>query len=114
MPPAARALNDFVPHSPEHLEQIRRRIEKDFNEMCTGCGYCLPCPQGIPIPRCMDVHNLMQLKASDDEIRARFKYHWDMAPDIAAQCVECGQCEARCTQHLPIMARLKKVAAFRM
>ena len=111
---AARALDGFMPHSPEHLEQIRRRIEKDFNEMCTGCGYCLPCPQGVPIPRCMDIHNLMQLKASDDEIRARFKYHWDMAPDVAAQCVECGQCEARCTQHLPIMARLKKVAAFRM
>ncbi|MGD9781790.1 MAG: aldo/keto reductase [Kiritimatiellia bacterium] len=110
---AVRALETFAPHSPEHLEILRARIEKDFNEMCTGCGYCLPCPQGIPIPRYMDVHNLMQLKATDDEIRARLKYHWDMTPAKAAECVECGLCESRCTQHLPIIARLKKVAAFK-
>jgi predicted aldo/keto reductase-like oxidoreductase len=111
---AVRALENFTPHTPEHLESIRAKIEKDFNEMCTGCGYCLPCPQGIPIPRFMDVHNLMQLKAGDDDIRARFKYHWDMSPAQAAECIECGQCEARCTQHLPIISRLKTLAAFQM
>ena len=111
---AVRAFDGFTPHRAEHLAAIRARIEQDFNEMCTGCGYCLPCPRGIPIPRFMDVHNLMQLKASDDEIRGRLKYHWDMTPEKAAECVECGQCEARCTQHLPIIDRLKKVAAFKI
>ena len=111
---AVRAVENFTPYPSEHLADIRSRIEKDFNEMCTGCGYCLPCPQGIPIPRYMDVHNLMQLKASDDEIRMRLKYHWDMTPEKAAECVECGLCEGRCTQHLPIIDRLKKVAAFKM
>ncbi len=111
---AVRAVESFEPYGPEHLENLRARIQQDFNEMCTGCGYCLPCPQGIPIPRYMDVHNLMQLGASADEIRGRLKYHWDMTPAQAAECVECGQCEARCTQHLPIIDRLKKVAAFRM
>ena len=111
---ALRALEDFEPYDDDHLEELRARIEQDFNEMCTGCGYCLPCPQGIPIPRYMDVHNLMQLKAGADEIRGRLKYHWDMTPAKAAECVECGLCETRCTQHLPIIARLKKVAAFKM
>lgn len=111
---AVRAVENFTPHAPEHLETIRAGIEKDFDEMCTGCGYCLPCPQGIPIPRYMDVHNLMQLKSTDDEIRGRLKYHWDLTPAKAAECVECGLCETRCTQHLPIIARLKKVASFQM
>ena len=111
---AVRAIENFVPHSPEHLETLRARIQQDFNEMCTGCGYCLPCPRGLPIPRYMDVHNLMQLQVSDDEIRGRLKYHWDLTPEKAAECVECGQCEARCTQHLPIIERLKKIAAFKM
>lgn len=111
---ALRALDSFAPQDPAHLAAMHARIEKAFNEMCTGCGYCLPCPQGIPIPQFMDIHNLMQLKASDDGIRVRFKYHWDLKPAGAAECVECGQCEARCTQHLPIIARLKKVAGFKL
>lgn len=110
---ACRALEHFTPHPPEHLATLRANIEKDFNEMCTGCGYCLPCPQGIPIPRFMDIHNRMQLKASDDDIRSRLRYHWGMTPDQAAECVECGLCETRCTQHLPIIQRLKKIAAFK-
>ena len=111
---AVRALADFTPYDAAHLAGVRARIERDFNEMCTGCGYCLPCPQGIPIPRYMDIHNLMQLQLPAAEIRARFKYHWDMTPDKAAECIECGQCEARCTQHLPVIDRLKKVAAFKL
>ncbi len=111
---AVRALDDFDAHSPEHLDTLRARIERDFNEMCTGCGYCLPCPQGIPIPRFMDIHNLLQLKCTEEEIRSRFKYHWDLTPQQAAECVECGQCESRCTQHLPIIERLKTLAGFRM
>ena len=111
---AVRALDGFEARSPEHLATLRNRIERDFNEMCTGCGYCLPCPQGIPIPRFMDIHNLLQLKCSEEEIRFRFKYHWDLTPQQAAECVECGQCESRCTQHLPIIDRLKTLARFRM
>ena len=110
---AVRAVENFAPHPPDHLDQIRSRIESGFNEMCTGCGYCLPCPQGIPIPQYMDVHNLMQLQAGNDAVRDRLQYHWGLSPDGAARCVECGLCETRCTQHLPIVQRLRAVAAFR-
>ena len=111
---ACRALDPFTPYTPEHLDRLRARIETEFNEMCTGCGYCLPCPQGIPIPQYMDIHNHMQLRCSENDIQARFRYHWDLLPDGAARCVECGLCETRCTQHLPIMQRLQKLAAFRL
>ena len=109
---AVRALEHFTPYAPAHLAAIRANVERDFDEMCTGCGYCLPCPQDIPIPKYMDVHNLMQLNLPDDAIRDRFQMHWAIKPAGAAECIECGACETRCTQHLPIMSRLKTLAAF--
>jgi uncharacterized protein len=33
-----------------------------------------------------------------------------MAPDVAAECLKCGQCEKACTQHLPIIERLAAIA----
>jgi uncharacterized protein len=110
---AVQAIDRFAPHPPEHLERLRARIESGFNHMCTGCGYCLPCPEGIPIPQFMDVHNLAQLRADDDALRNRLQYHWNLRAEGAARCVECGLCETRCTQHLPIIQRLKRIAALR-
>jgi len=60
----------------------------------------------------MDIHNLMQLGATDRAIHDRFQNHWELTPAQAADCTACGQCESRCTQHLPIIQRLKKIAAF--
>ena len=91
-----------------HLKQLKRMADL----YCTGCNYCLPCPQDIPIPKYMDVHNRMQLNLPDDAIRDRFQMHWEIEPAGAAECIECGACETRCTQHLPIMSRLKTLAAF--
>lgn len=111
---AQRAVENVTPHPPEHLDTLRARIEQDFNEMCTGCGYCLPCPQGIPIPQYMDIHNRLQLGVDPDAIADRFTMHWNLQPAGAARCNQCGLCESRCTQHLPIIQRLKKIATIRL
>lgn len=106
---AVGALDSFHPHSTEHLGQIRARIELDFNEICTGCGYCLPCPHAVPIPQLMDVYNLMLLKVDTGSIDFRYKYHWGIGPEDALRCVRCGLCESRCTQHLLIADRLDAI-----
>lgn len=110
---AVNALHGFSPRPPEHLETLRAGIERGFNEMCTGCGYCLPCPQDIPIPQYMDIHNRIQLGASPGDIRDRLRLHWGLDPDGAARCIRCGLCETRCTQHLPIIRRLQTLAELR-
>jgi predicted aldo/keto reductase-like oxidoreductase len=111
---AVNALHGFSPRPPEHLETLRAGIERGFNEMCTGCGYCLPCPQDIPIPQYMDIHNRIQLGASPGDIRDRLRLHWGLDPDGAARCIRCGLCETRCTQHLPIIQRLQAIAELRL
>ncbi|MFW6292418.1 MAG: hypothetical protein ACOC7V_08835 [Spirochaetota bacterium] len=32
-----------------------------------------------------------------------------MPAEEAAKCIECGQCEEACTQHLDIIGRLKEI-----
>ena len=69
---------------------------------CTGCRYCVDgCPAGIPIPDLFAAFNeYRQEKRTDTE-----------GFEKAAECVECGQCEDICPQHLSIRELLKEVAS---
>lgn len=82
-----------------------------FNALCTGCGYCKGCPMDIQIPKFMDAYNQMLLTGKESEIRDRVDGHWGIPMEQAAKCVGCKKCEGECTQHLPIVDRLKAIAA---
>ena len=91
-------------------DEIKKRITDGFEGLCTGCGYCLPCPQGLPIPRLMDAYNMRILNGPEAaNITNRLKWHWGLSPAIAGDCTGCGQCEQACTQHLPIIERLAEI-----
>jgi len=81
---------------------------------CTGCGYCMPCPSGVAIPRCFEEYNKMHLFGKIDE--ARFRYAFGLSgdlgtgePSFASQCVQCGECLDKCPQHIPIPDMLEHV-----
>ena len=75
------------------------------------CRYCDDCPEQVPIPELMDAYNFRLLYKQDKNVLDRLKWHWNLSPAVAAKCVECGKCEDACTQHLPIIERLKALAA---
>lgn len=109
---AVAATTGFRPVSSGQREAMKKRIEKQFSGLCTGCGYCLPCPQGVRIPLLMDGFNMRILQGSEDHhVVNRLKYHWGLTPDAAEACTACGACEKACTQHLPIIERLAEMAA---
>jgi len=109
---AVDAVENFTPHTPERIESIREHIIDSFDGFCTGCGYCLPCPEGVPIRQFMDVYNMKILAdAKPAKMLERLRWHWELRPEAAAACSDCGDCEARCTQHLPIRERLAETAA---
>ncbi len=109
---AVEAVSDFQPYPREHIEAMRERILDSFEDLCTGCGYCLPCPEGIEIPKLMDAWNQRALRGEDpSHVVNRLKWHWGMRPEAARACSLCGVCETRCTQHLPIRDRLKEISA---
>ncbi len=78
---------------------------------CTGCEYCLPCPNGVEIPTVFDMWNAGVMY--EVQQRAQFRYKNFVKPENQAnQCIECGQCEALCPQHLEIIEGLKKAHSY--
>ena len=110
---ALGAVNGFRAIPAEKVNGIRKGLNESFNQMCTACQYCDNCPQGIPVPQLMESYNMSMLDGNATGMLNRLRWHWGVPLDSAhfSACVECGECEAACTQKLPIMTRLKEIAA---
>jgi len=107
---AVSAMTDFIPNDLEQQAQIKKYIEHSFDGLCTGCGYCLPCPVDIPIPEYLDAYNQLLLNRGDQTaVHNRLQWHWNLTGRKSRDCTQCGACEQRCTQHLPIQKRLAKL-----
>jgi len=107
---AVAAVDSFVPYNKEQQQELQKNIEVSFNGFCTGCGYCLPCPVDIPIPKYLDSYNQLILTDGNQQaVLDRYQFHWGITPQQAKECISCGACEERCTQHLPIIQRLAEL-----
>lgn len=115
---ACRIADMAVPFSDRDLERIKSRLGENMNAACTACGYCWDCPKGIPVPSYMQVYNEKQMfGAGEEKILKTLKNDLTWGRLVgrkagAADCIECGNCENACTQHLPIIDRLKELAAW--
>ena len=94
----------------EMLTALSGKLQSELNTLCTGCAYCDECPTDVPVPRLLDSYNEYILKGDYEAIAGRLNGHWGVDPATAKNCIECGRCEALCTQKLPIMARLAEIA----
>ena len=81
---------------------------KDLAQLyCTGCGYCSPCPDGVNIPRVLELVNYYRVYGLEDY--AVEQYRGLVARDQdAGQCAECGTCLDRCPQHIAIIDQLRE------
>ena len=78
---------------------------------CTECRQCLPCPAGVNIPELLRLNNLLRAYGLADWCKDRYKFMGNAGnwyPGVKAdQCTECGDCEPRCPEGLPIIRLLK-------
>jgi hypothetical protein len=112
---AAAAADSFNPLTPAAMDGVRQQVAKEFDQLCTLCRYCDKCPREIPVPKYMSAYNYRILEGDKGEkaMKDFLKWHWDLeaeAAKLAEVCTQCGECEARCTQHLPIIERLEEIA----
>lgn len=107
---ALRAVATFAPVDGTHVARMKKHAGEAFQDLCTGCQYCDKCPEGLPVPKLMNIYDHMKLYRDDQVGRDRLKWHWDLQASEADKCTQCGLCEQECTQHLPIIERLQAVA----
>ena len=74
---------------------------------CTGCRYCMPCPNGVNIPGTFSTWNNVSLYNLDPRQDWGFKRMIEKG-ETPDNCVACGACEAACPQHLEIIEGLKR------
>jgi predicted aldo/keto reductase-like oxidoreductase len=113
-----RVANEAGPLTPEERQAVLEVLAKNrelARLYCTGCAYCMPCPQGVGIPQCFEAmihHKVWGLTAL-----ARQKYQAIQAGQVKWQeqvvkaadaCVQCGECEEKCPQKIPIIEQLKE------
>ena len=73
---------------------------------CTGCRYCMPCPNGVNIPGIFAGWNDFALYNADPAEHFFLKQIRSKG-EGADNCVACGACEAVCPQHLSIIEALQ-------
>ena len=106
-------MKDFNPLTEDELKVIGDVVEIIKHSIaipCTGCDYCLDaCPEDIPISKFFALYN--DVKQSIELQFLHYFYYDNLAKKNApaSSCLECGECEENCTQHIKIIDELKKV-----
>ncbi|MFA7691821.1 MAG: hypothetical protein GX117_14235 [Candidatus Hydrogenedentes bacterium] len=105
---AVAALDSYTPMDQQAIDSLTETMSSSYKEYCTQCGYCRDCPEHIPVVRMMEAYNFSLMDAPGTALR-HLKYHWNITDveDVLAACTQCRQCEAECTQQLPILDRFE-------
>lgn len=110
---AERALpGSLAPAQHEVIARVVEEFERTNRVPCTGCNYCMPCPQGINIPGCFSAYNASYAHGWFTGLSQYFTASAirTSEPKLVSNCVRCGACARHCPQHIDIPARLEEVA----
>lgn len=107
-------MADFKPLSEDEKKVIKQAqdiLDGIDSIPCTSCHYCTDgCPMQIPIPEIFSARNKQLIWEQKEAGQADY----DKAVSnkgMASACIQCGQCEGVCPQHIDIINRLQDCAA---
>lgn len=104
-------MDEFLAHGenpPAFTDELKDYVEKDrlslAGEFCRGCGYCMPCPMGIEINNCARMSLLLRRSPAESHLTPEGQAKMKKIED----CIECGQCAAKCPYGLDTPNLLKR------
>ena len=110
-------MQDFVPLTEEERQLCLKAadiINSQTAVPCTACHYCTDgCPMQICIPEYFSLYNEDMRENLEEKGWTISFTNYEMLTENhgkASDCLQCGQCEGVCPQHLHIIDYLKDVA----
>jgi predicted aldo/keto reductase-like oxidoreductase len=98
----------------KRAEKLSKKFKEMYDLNCTDCGYCEPCPNEVNIraifKQLITSRNPLQMRMARSRYRKIGELKTLPGKDATA-CDECGECEEKCPQEIPIRKRLKEAHA---
>lgn len=101
-------IGELTANDEEMLKKVVKAINAKMKVGCTGCGYCMPCPQNINISAVFSAYNHHFTDGSFKGLKGYIKATSKNAP--ASMCIGCGKCEQHCPQSIEIRKQLDAAA----
>lgn len=96
-------------------KEVIAALQKRFKEIggvpCTRCFYCMPCPNGVDIPKNFEIYNGLFMYDSPKITKGDYIFfaHSTDNRQTAENCVGCLVCEDKCPQHIKIAATMEEI-----
>ena len=106
---SAADLNVLSDEERELIDKVSDEYNRLIKYSCTGCEYCLPCPQKLKIPDLIDTLNEWNIYGQNPATKMEY-IEWVPEGRHASDCISCKACEKKCPQGLPIAQIMKDTA----
>jgi len=104
----------LLPNEKQAVEASLIENKRLMELYCTGCKYCMPCPNEVNIAENFRLMNLHRVYGLTDHARQLYKRlsnpERPNRGKRAEDCIECGECEPKCPQKIKIIEQLREVA----
>jgi len=92
------------------LEGLLEKTRGLADLYCTGCGYCMPCEQGVDIPARFAAMNAFRVYGMQEHARAEYARirEREAKTDGGGECIACGKCVEKCPQNIPAIEQLRE------
>ena len=106
---SAADLNVLSDEERELIDKVSDEYNRLIKYSCTGCEYCLPCPQKLKIPDLIDTLNEWNIYGQNPATKMEY-IEWVPEGRHASDCISCKACEKKCPQGLPIAQIMKETS----
>ena len=101
-------IGELTADDEEMLKRVVGAINSKMKVGCTGCEYCMPCPENVNISGIFSAYNRYFSDGSLAGFREYVKCTTSKQFSPASMCIGCGKCEKHCPQSVEIRKQLKE------